>query len=179
MEMSAEINALAEALSKAQAEMGIAEKDSKNPFLEYGYASLGAVIEACRQPLSKNGLSVIQFSRFIMEGDREKVLVTTMLAHSSGQWIREEIAMPVVNQKGLNSLQSVGVSITYGRRYGLASMVGVYSDQDVDGAVPEPEKPLDPEILKKVNELKASGKTTPAIAKELGIEMKEVARYMA
>jgi hypothetical protein len=179
MEMSNEINALIEALSKAQGEMGAAEKDSKNPFLDYKYSSLDAVIDACRPALSKNGLAVIQSSKDIMEGDVPKVLVTTMLAHLSGQWVRESISMPIIVQKGLTSLQSMGVSITYGRRYGITGMVMITSDQDVDGSASEPEKPLDPEILKKVNELKAAGKNTPVIAKELALEMKEVARYIS
>ena len=70
---------IAKALALAQAEMRGAVKDTENPHLKKKYADLSSVWDACREPLTKNGLSVVQSTR--MEGGT--VVVITMLLHSS------------------------------------------------------------------------------------------------
>ena len=82
--MSPTIGKLAGALSKAQSEIHGAIKDSTNPFFNSHYADLAAVIEASREPLSKNGLAVIQTNELSDSG----VVVVTTLVHESGEWIR-------------------------------------------------------------------------------------------
>lgn len=122
METSENIAELATALAKAQGVMGGALKDSANPFFKSKYADLESVWSACRKALSDNGLAVIQSNSGIEGG----IQVTTMLVHSSGQWVRD--AMPLFPKD--NSPQGAGSAITYGRRYALASMVGVYQTDD-------------------------------------------------
>ena len=61
MNTSEQLNELADALYKAQAVMGGALKDSANPFFKSRYADLQSVWEACRKPLTDNGLSVQQY----------------------------------------------------------------------------------------------------------------------
>ena len=61
---SADISQLLDALCKAQSKMMGAVQDSANPFFKSKYADLTSVWEACRQPLTSNGLSVIQTVRF-------------------------------------------------------------------------------------------------------------------
>lgn len=119
---SVEIKDLATALAKAQAEIKGAVKDASNPFFKSNYADLQSVWDACRLPLSKNGLSVAQTTDIV--GER-LVLVTTLL-HSSGQWIRG--ALPVEPVK--RDPQGMGSAITYARRYALAAMVGIYQTDD-------------------------------------------------
>ena len=60
IEHSEQINELAKALAAAQAEIEGASKDKTNPHFKSRYADLASVWEACRKPLSKHGLSVIQ-----------------------------------------------------------------------------------------------------------------------
>lgn len=122
---SPEINKLAEGLSKAQAEITGALKDSSNPFFKSKYADLAATWDACRLPLSKNGLSVIQTTQV---SDQGSVYLETTLAHSSGQWIKG--ALPINPVK--NDPQGIGSAITYARRYALAAIVGV-AQVDDDG----------------------------------------------
>ena len=57
---SATIGKLVMALAKAQGQIKAAPKDSDNPFFKSKYADLASVWEACREPLAKNGLAVIQ-----------------------------------------------------------------------------------------------------------------------
>ena len=118
------IEKLASALSKAQSEIKGAEKKSTNPFFNSGYADLHTVIESSFPFLTKHGLSVIQGN----DGKPGEFYVTTMLLHESGQWIKSKLKMPVEKA----TAQSIGSTITYGRRYGLSAMVGI-SQYDDDG----------------------------------------------
>lgn len=122
MNHSEQINEIMEALSKAQSEMTHAVKDTSNPFFKSKYADLGAVWDACRGPLSKNGLAVTQ----IVNQEGEKPTLITLLGHQSGQWIKSVMQLPI--QKP--GPQEIGSCITYCRRYSLAALVGVYQDDD-------------------------------------------------
>ncbi len=51
-----------------------------------------------------------------------------MLIHSSGQFISDDIMIPVVQ----STAQAIGSALTYGRRYGLSALVGIVSDEDDD-----------------------------------------------
>lgn len=120
---SESIAKIAEALSKAQGVMKGAIKDSQNPFFKQAYADLASVWDACREPLSSNGLSVTQTTRITDNG--EPVIITTLM-HSSGEWIQGELLVKPVKVDP----QSVGSAITYARRYALAAMVGVAPEDD-------------------------------------------------
>ena len=119
---SPEIDKLAEALAKAQSEMEGAKKESVNPFFKSNYADLHAVITAAFPHLSKHGLSVSQGNEMIMGA----VCVTTTLMHSSGQWLRSKVKLPLSKKDA----QGVGAAITYGRRYGLSAIVGIAQYDD-------------------------------------------------
>lgn len=125
--MSQTIGKLADALAKAQAEMEGASKDSTNPHFKSKYADLAAVRDACR-PLAKHGIAHLQPTK----ADGARVTVTTMLIHSSGEWIAEDLTLTA----GQATPQAVGSAITYGRRYGLAAMVGIAPEDD-DGEAAE------------------------------------------
>lgn len=122
MRNSEQINELAVALNKAQADFMVAKKDAKNPFFKSKYATLNAVYEAVAEALLKNGLSVIQ----PIVGDA----VETTIIHTSGQFITS--SCPIVCAKQ-NDPQAMGSAITYARRYSLASLLGVMTDEDDDG----------------------------------------------
>lgn len=125
MNKSESIKEIATALAKVQAAMAPAKKDSKNPFFNSNYADLNSVWDACRILLSSNGLSVTQLNQVSDSG----VIVETVLMHSSGEWISGEILLPLDKQNA----QGVGSAITYGRRYGLAAIIGIVADEDDDG----------------------------------------------
>jgi len=136
METSEEIAELATALAKAQGSISAAMKDSYNPHFKSKYADLGDVWEVARKPLSDNGIAVIQSPENCDSGN---VLVKTMVIHTSGQWITSELEMPVDK----NTAQGYGSAISYGRRYLLASLIGIYTDDDDDGASDGNEKKVD------------------------------------
>lgn len=134
MNKSESIQNLAAALSKAQAELPPVKFDSVNPFLKNKYASLGAVIEAARATIAKHGLSVSQLTF----GEEGTAGVETVLMHTSGEWISQSISMPIGEEKGKSSAQVAGSIVTYLRRYSLASILGIYSDEDGDGNESKP-----------------------------------------
>ena len=136
MNKSESIQNLSAALSKAQAEMPAIKFDSKNPFLKNDYASLGAIIAGARPVIAKHGLSVSQLTF----GEEGVAGVETVLMHTSGEWISSSISMPVGEEKGKSSAQVAGSIVTYLRRYSLASILGIYSDEDGDGNKPETER---------------------------------------
>ncbi len=134
MTSSENIGELAGARAKAQAKFPAIGKDKTAKIktktggeYSYDYADLATCFEAVRPALSENGLSVMQ--PVGMSGD---VLVTTILAHSSGQWVSGELSMPVADK---TDPRAVASAITYARRYGLLSLLGVApSEEDDDGA---------------------------------------------
>ena len=123
------IGALAAALSKAQADITGALKDSSNPFFKSKYADLASCWDACRKQLAANNLAVIQ--TIYVHWESGQTMLATTLVHSSGEWIRSDL--PVL-AKDL-SPQAQGSGITYARRYALAAIVGLAQiDDDAEAA---------------------------------------------
>lgn len=121
---SEQINELAAALAKAQGQIEGAKKSSSNPFFKSKYADLAECWNTCREALTANEISVIQMPEEINENGR--LNITTMLAHSSGQYISSTLTMTVAKLDP----QAIGSAITYGRRYALAAMVGLAQEDD-------------------------------------------------
>jgi hypothetical protein len=179
METSQELQQLAEALAKAQAELSPVPFDSNNPFYKSRYASLSAVIAEVRKVLPKHGLSIVQTPTSHMEFGVFYAGVETMLIHDSGEWIKSTVSVPVVatelievftkrfNKDGdayyasPNILQEAGKIITYLRRYGIVSILMLSAEEDIDGN--EPVQQVQPvvrkvEAKKSVSEKKADEK---------------------
>jgi hypothetical protein len=135
MNKSEQINELTHALSQAQGEIRDAVKDSVNPHFKNAYADLASILEACRGPLSKNDLAVMQMPFTTAEGN---VGLTTLLSHSSGQFVTSELILVPRDP----SPQSYGSCVTYARRYSLMAMVGIAPADDDDGnSASLPKKP--------------------------------------
>jgi hypothetical protein len=122
---SESISKLALALSKAQGLIKGAAKSAENPHFKSKYSPLIEVHNAAREPLAQNELAVVQpvaaYGRF--------VCITTILVHSSGEFIEQDLVMTAGNPQP----QNVVGAVTYGRRAAYAAMVGVAPDEDDDG----------------------------------------------
>lgn len=131
------VGKLAEALAKAQAEIRDAPRDRQNPFFNSKYATLSSVWEVIREPLTKNGLAVLQAPSARMVDGRWVASVTTTLMHSSGEERAWTLEAPVPKP----DVQGLGSALTYLRRYSLGA-VGVASEEDDDGnAASQADKP--------------------------------------
>ena len=128
--MSDTIGKLAGALAKAQSQMTMVEGKSTNPFFNSKYASLAAVLEVAMPALNANEVALVQGNRW--DSSNNGFYITSMLMHSSGEWIKSEIRMPLAKKDA----HGIGAATTYGRRYLLSSMVGVaQADDDGNGAI--------------------------------------------
>ena len=128
--MSDTIGKIAGALAKAQAEMTMVEAKSTNPFFNSKYASLASVLETAMPALNKNEIALVQGNRW--DQNDNGFYITSMLMHSSGEWIKSEIRMPVAKKDA----HGIGAATTYGRRYLLSAMVGIaQADDDGNGAI--------------------------------------------
>lgn len=163
MEQSESIKELATALAKAQGQFEAVPLNAINPFLHNRYADLGSVIETAKPVLSGFELSVSQ----LVSNDEGGISVTTILMHSSGEWMKSTLSLPIGDEKGKSLAQVAGSIITYLRRYAYGAILGLYTgDDDDDGgnaekkaasekAVaaihPNPESPEEIEAKKKLD----------------------------
>lgn len=137
IEESASIKELATALAQAQAEFTAVPFNSTNPFLKNKYADLGSVINTAKPVLAKHGLAVSQ----LIYDEPGCIGVTTILMHSSGEYVLSSVALPLGEEKGKSQAQVAGSIVTYLRRYALSSILGLYADEDTDGNAPEQKRP--------------------------------------
>ncbi len=158
------VGKLFDALAKAQAEICGATKSAVNPHLKNRYADLAEVWLACRAALSKHGLCVIQTARSTSTG--MGICLVTTLGHQSGEWIRGEMFIPAAKPDA----QGLGSALSYARRYSLASMVGVYGEDD-DGEtavhgkpVKEEARDLAPRLEESVDLMAQAGRISKLLA---------------
>lgn len=123
---SENINDLATALVKAQSAIGGVRKESKA--FSYNYANLEAVISAVKEPLNNNGLSFLQL---IEDSENvNSVKVTTLLLHSSGQFIGSTGSTEIPEMKGCNLAQRAGAAQSYLKRYQLQALTGLPTEDN-------------------------------------------------
>jgi hypothetical protein len=131
------IGALAGALAKAQAELtnpaksltatipAIFPREAEKTFR---YAPLAAGLDLVRKSLSQQEIAVVQTTAV----DKEAGLVqlTTVLAHSSGEWMASD--WPVCPVSETAAPHRMGTALTYARRYALFALVGIAGEDDLD-----------------------------------------------
>lgn len=143
---SESITKITQALLKVQKQIKFAVIDTDNPYYKSRYASLGSVVDACKEALNNNGIVFIQGAS--SNKDLPKmVCVTTRLLHESGEYIEDTIGVPYVQ----DTPQAYGSSLTYARRYALSALLGIVSDEDDDGNAGsdlEPRTPQKPQAKK-------------------------------
>lgn len=148
MEHSQEIINISKALNKLQSEMEFAIKDVQA--FKYKYADLPAIWNVLKEPMTQNGLVLIQ-EAFTENG---AACVQTMIIHAeSGEFFKTKV-LSVPGSEA--TAHSCGSSITYGKRYQLCALLGIQVDDD-DGK----------EAQKQSLKPKAKPKATPLTDKEM------------
>jgi hypothetical protein len=134
---SESIGTIAAALAKAQAELTNPEKSLvatiRSPFPREGdrifrYAPLSSGLDIVRKSLGRHEIATIQATA--IDKDAGLLRLTTVLAHSSGEWISSE--WPVCQITDIASAQRMGAALTYARRYALFTLVGIAGEDDLD-----------------------------------------------
>lgn len=123
IETSNETAELFKALAAFQGAVGAPKKNASNPHFKSKFADLAEVLETAKAPLAANGLALVQMPNGECDG---AVRITTMITHSSGQWLRASVSMPVAQK----TAQAVGSAISYGRRYCAMAALGMAADDD-------------------------------------------------
>lgn len=126
MRTSDNINEIAKAINTFRRTVKQPTKDGDNKFLKSRYVQLEGVVDAIDHALPDTGLAYTQ--EVVSEGNQ--VSVTTLILHSSGQFIElGPLSVPVAK----NDAQAFGSAETYARRYSLSAAFGITSDLDDDG----------------------------------------------
>jgi ERF superfamily len=134
---SESIGTIAAALAKAQAELSNPEKSLvatiRSPLPREGdrsfrYAPLSSGLDIVRKGLGRHEIATIQTTA--IDKDAGLLRLTTVLAHSSGEWISSE--WPVCPIADIASAQRMGAALTYARRYALFTLVGIAGEDDLD-----------------------------------------------
>jgi hypothetical protein len=134
---SESIDTIAAALAKAQAELTNPEKSLvatiRSHFPREGdrtfrYAPLSSGLDIVRKGLGRHEIATIQTTA--IDKDAGLLRLTTVLAHSSGEWISSE--WPVCQITDIASAQRMGAALTYARRYALFTLVGIAGEDDLD-----------------------------------------------
>jgi hypothetical protein len=129
--------ALAAALAKAQAHLVNPEKSLTATIAggrpgeaarSFRYAPLSSGLEIVRKTLSEHELAIIQTTA--VDQASRMLTLTTMLAHSSGEWIASY--WPVCSVAEIANPHRMGAALTYARRYALFTLVGIAGEDDLD-----------------------------------------------
>ncbi len=134
---SESIGAIAGALAKAQAELTNPEKSLtgtiRSPFVREGertfrYAPLSSGLEIVRKALGQHEIATVQTTS--IDAEAGLIRLTTVLAHSSGEWISSD--WPVCPVSETAAPHRMGAALTYARRYALFTLVGIAGEDDLD-----------------------------------------------
>jgi hypothetical protein len=163
MRSSPSIAALATALAKAQIELANPEKSllgtieirggergqrGEGGGRQFRYASLSSGLEIVRKTLGQHEIATVQTTA--VDQASGIVNLTTILAHSSGEWIGSD--WPVCPIAETDRPHRMGAALTYARRYALFTLVGIAGEDDLDApdligpAQPIPEHDRRPSI---------------------------------
>jgi hypothetical protein len=138
---SPSIAALATALAKAQIELANPEKSRTGTIepqrgergpgaiaRQFRYAPLSSGLEIVRKTLGQHEIATVQTTA--VDQASGIVNLTTILAHSSGEWIASD--WPVCPIAQTETPHRMGAALTYARRYALFTLVGIAGEDDLD-----------------------------------------------
>jgi hypothetical protein len=134
---SESIASLAAALAKAQVLLTNPEKSLTatvgtdrygEPGRPFRYAPLSSGLDIVRKALGQHEIATVQTTA--IDQATQSVSLTTVLAHSSGEWIASD--WPVCALSEMATPRRMGAALTYARRYALFTLVGIAGEEDLD-----------------------------------------------
>jgi ERF superfamily len=133
---SESIASLAAALAKAQVLLTNPEKSTATvdsdrydePGRTFRYAPLSSGLDIVRKALGQHEIATVQTTA--IDQATQAVSLTTVLAHSSGEWIASD--WPVCALSEMATPRRMGAALTYARRYALFTLVGIAGEEDLD-----------------------------------------------
>jgi hypothetical protein len=134
---STTIGTIAAALAKAQAQLVNPEKSltgtirsdgARGAERSFRYAPLSSGLDIVRKTLSQHEIATVQTTS--IDETTGIVRLSTVLAHASGEWIASD--WPVCPITETAAPHRMGAALTYARRYGLFTLVGIPGEDDLD-----------------------------------------------
>ncbi|EJF77427.1 hypothetical protein MCO_01342 [Bartonella sp. DB5-6] len=134
-------------LSAMQTEYQKIEKTVKNNHTNSKYATLDQYIDAVKDTLAKHNFALFSHIKHQTE---KNITIEMTLSHPSGNEISTDGTFPIDGTGSKNSIQSVGSTLTYARRYLLGMLLNVASkEDDTDGNMP-----TKPALPRQINEIR-------------------------
>jgi len=122
---------LLKAMASIQERVTKLPMDGFNPHFRSQFTTLGTVIDTLKPIMSEEGVLCLQPPI----GSNAEAGVDNIFIHlETGQMLSFPITIPI---NGTNIGQEAGKAITYLRRYALASIFMLYSDEDIDANNPD------------------------------------------
>ena len=87
-----------------------------------------AGLEIVRKTLSQQEIATVQTTA--VDQAAGMVTLTTVLAHSSGEWIASDWPVCAISETA--TPHRMGAALTYARRYALFTLVGIAGEDDID-----------------------------------------------
>ena len=181
---SESIGTIAAALAKAQSELSNPEKSLvatiRSPFPReadqtFRYASLASGLDIVRKSLGQHEIATVQTTA--IDEATGQIRLTTLLAHSSGEWISSDWPVCAVSETA--APHRMGAALTYARRYALFAFVGIAGEDDLDApnTLIEPSSPASPHGKPTNNIAKTSRNSTfyrsPLLNEEMSTQLKD------
>lgn len=127
MKQSENITELLSAIMDVQKEIPTMPKNAKA--FNYRYTDLDTITSVLKPILARHEVSYMQFVGMNEQGQNT---LTTRVFNRKGEYIEETTVLPKIESAKTNNAQTLGMAITYMRRYALCAMFGITSDEDVD-----------------------------------------------
>ena len=170
--MASKHESFAAAIAAAQANMGNAIKNAKNPHFKSNYATLSAVRDVVLPAFNAEGIAVLQ----AVDGAGDEATVSTSLLWGSERIEAGRCSLSISNEK--NRAQGVTKCATYLRRVQLAAAGGIAQEDDDGQSIAEtPQRaPKAPRATKaQMMADKQLGKIKAILKDDVGCETKEAA----
>ena len=106
----------------------VESKDGQGGARHFRYAPLSSGLDIVRKTLGQHEIATVKTTA--IDQAAGIVNLTTVLAHSSGEWIASD--WPVCSVAETATPHRMGAALTYARRYALFTLVGIAGQDDVD-----------------------------------------------
>ena len=139
----------------------------------FRYAPLSSGLDIVRKTLGQHEIATMQTTA--IDQTAGIVNLTTLLAHSSGEWIASD--WPVCTISETAPPHRMGAALTSARRYALFTLVGIAGEDDVDA--PDLKAPLPPAsravkpVLKRQSRLNGSERMSYRAASKIATRLEQ------
>lgn len=124
------------AMTVFRSTVGMASKSASNGHLRTTYATFDDLVRAVSKPLGDSGFNY----SFKQSQEGNNITVSCTVTHADGHSESTSLTSAIEGNKGINNLQALGLTVSYLKRYTLAAMTGVGTEDD-DGQSAQPAAP--------------------------------------